>query len=99
MPALLKQLNKVYFWDVDSEKLDEVRSKKLIIERVLNFGNTHEIQLLIRHYGESEIIKTICNFNYIDRKTLNFLSLLFNIPKTRFKCYTENPLNDQPWNC
>ena len=97
MSALLEQLNKVYFWDIDPDNLDEIASKNLIIERVMNYGNLREIQLVKKHYGDKEIIETVCRFRYIDAKTLHFLSLFFNIPKNRFKCYSEKPLINQHW--
>ena len=97
MPALLEQLNKVYFWDTDFNKLEEYQSKRLIIERIMNYGNLHEIQLIKAFYGVEEIISTLCNLNYIDPKTLNFISLMFHIPKTKFKCYIRKQLTNQPW--
>jgi hypothetical protein len=97
MPTFLEQLNKAYFWDIDPYHLDEIKSKRLIIERIMNYGNLHEIRLIKKYYGEKEIKKTICNLNYIDPKTLNFCSLLFNIPKTKFKCYTRKQLTNQHW--
>jgi hypothetical protein len=98
MRALLEQLHKAYFWDVDITKIDEVKSKRLIIERVINYGNLHEITLIKEFYGIKEIKSTLCKLNYIDPKTLNFISLLFQIPKTKFKCYTRKQLTKQPWN-
>lgn len=97
MAALLEQLNKVYFWDTDFNNLDEHHSKRLIIERIMNFGNLHEIKLVKEFYGVDEIKRTLCNLNYIDPKTLNFLSLLFHIPKSKFKCYIRKQLTKQPW--
>lgn len=97
MAALLEQINKVYFWDTDFNHLDEYQSKRLIIERIMNFGNLHEIQLIKEFYGIKEIKKTLCNLNYMDPKTLNFVSLLFHIPKSKFKCYIRKQLSDQPW--
>lgn len=97
MPGLLKQLDKTYFWDIDPGQLDEFRSRKLIIERVMNFGNLREIKLILEHYGREEVKKTVCDLNYLDPKTLHFLSLLFNIPKKEFKCYTRNPSTDKHW--
>lgn len=97
MPTFLKQLNKTYFWDIDPGNLDEIKSSRLIIERVMNYGNLNEIQLIKNHYGEKEIKKTVCNLNYIDPKTLNFISILFNIPKNKFKCYTREQLMNQHW--
>ncbi len=97
MPGLLEQLNNAYFWDINPKNLDEAKSDRLIIERVINFGNLFEIRLLITHYGESLVKKRLCNLNYIDPKTLNFISLLFHIPKTKFKCYSRILLNNPPW--
>ena len=97
MSALLQEINKTYFWDIDSEKLDTEKSKRLIIERVFNLGNLREIQLIKNHYGTDVLTETLCNLNYIDPKTLNFISLLLNIPKTKFNCYTRKQLNNQHW--
>jgi len=97
MSGLLKKLNKTYFWDIDPGLLDENKSKRIIIERVMNYGNLREIKLILSHYGKEEVKKTVCNLNYIDPKTLNFLSLLFNIPKSEFKCYIRKQSTSQPW--
>lgn len=97
MAALLEKINKVYFWDTDFSKLDEIQSKRIIIERVINYGNLHEIEHIKSFYGIKEIISILCNLNYIDPKTLNFISLMFRIPKSRFKCYTRKQLTHQPW--
>ena len=98
MPALIEQLNKAYFWDVDITQIDEEKSKRIIIERVINYGNLREIKLIKEFYGIKEIRSTLCKLNYIDPKTLNFISLLFQVPKTKFKCYTKKQLTNQPWN-
>lgn len=64
----------------------------------MSYGTLQEIKLLKAFYGEDEVIKSLCNLNYIDSKTLNFFSLLFNIPKSDFKCYTRKQLKHQHWN-
>ena len=96
--TFLHNINNAYFWDIDIKTLDEVKSKRLIIERVVNLGNLDELKLLISHYGKKEVIKTICKLNYIDSKTLNFFSLVFNVPKNDFKCFTRKQLKVQHWN-
>lgn len=97
MHTLIEQLNPVYFWDTDFKQLDVWLSKRLIIERVINFGNLQEIKLVKEFYGLTEIQSTLCNLNYLDPKTLNFSSLYFHIPKTKFKCYTRKQLTNQHW--
>lgn len=98
MPELLEKLNKAYFWDTNFERLDEEKSKRLIIERVMNYGNLLEIQLVKSYYGIEAIKSVVCKLNYIDPKTLNFISLFFGISKTKFKCYTKKQSTPQHWN-
>lgn len=97
MEFSLNQLNKAYFWDVDFNKLEKYKSMRLVIERVINLGNLEDIRLIQKIYSEHEIRETLCKLNYLDPKTLNFASLLFNIPKTRFKCYTKKQSVQKPW--
>lgn len=98
MPKLIQHLNEACFWDVDITKLDEKKSKRLIIERIIQLGTLDEIKLMKEFYGVETVISTICQLNYIDPKTLNFLSLLFQTPKTKFKCYTRAQSMSQHWN-
>jgi len=92
MGQLLQQLNPVYFWDIDSGNMDEQRSKRLIIERVFSLGSLNEIDLITDFYGRGEIIKTLRTLAYLDPKTLNFISVIYGIPKSRFKCYKRRQL-------
>jgi hypothetical protein len=95
---LKNYLKSQYFWDVDISDNGSHISRRLIIERVFSFGTLTEIKLLIDHYGKKEVIEEICNLNYLDPKTLNFVSKLFNKPKKSFKCYTRMQLMAQHWN-
>ncbi len=96
MPTILKHLNKAYFWDVDFSQLDPEKSYRLIIERVMLYGNLKEIGSLNNYYGKAKIKSTLCTLNFIDPKNLNFFSLLFDTPKSQFKCYTRKQLISQP---
>ncbi len=98
MKNIIKQINPVYFWDVDITEMDDIKSKRLIIERICTLGNIKEIKLLINTYGKADMIKVLCNLNYIDNKTLEFFSLIFNVPKKKFKCYKNRQLKHLPWN-
>lgn len=92
-----KDLKSEYFWDVDISKLNAHISKRLIIERVFAMGTMKEIRLIIKFYGEKEVIDVLTRLNYIDPKTLNFISKFFNISYKAFKCYTRKQLNPQRW--
>jgi len=86
------------FWDINIDKLDINKSKRLIIERVITLGGAKEIKLIIRYYGVDVVSEILRNLNYIDPKTLNFISRLFDIPLKSFKCFTRKQLNHQHWN-
>ena len=46
MSDFVEQLNHNYFRDIDSTHLDETKSRRLIIERVMNYGNIDQIKLI-----------------------------------------------------
>jgi len=94
---LTSHLKPQYFWDVDFSKLDDQLSKRLIIERVFCLGNLSEINLLLDYYGKKEIVSVLCNLNYLDPKTFNFVSKIFHTSKKKFKCYTRKRLTPQSW--
>lgn len=92
------KIRKELFWDVDSNSLDEHKNRRLIIERIFSLGNLQEIKQAIDYYGKKNVINTLRNLNYIDPKTLNFLSVIFNISKSNFKCYIRKQSSTQHWN-
>jgi hypothetical protein len=87
MGILLENINPVYFWDVRRDQLNESVSRKLIIERVFSLGSLREMNLVHDYYGEETIIRTLTSLAYIDPKTLNYISIKYNVPKSHFKCY------------
>jgi len=92
-----KDLKPQYFWDVDIGQLDAGRSKRLIIERVFVMGTAKEIILCINYYGKRAVVDVLKGLNYLDPKTLNFVSKYFTISLQSFKCYTRKQLNQQHW--
>jgi hypothetical protein len=94
---ILRNLRPQYFWDVNVDNLDLNRSKKLIIERVFTMGTSKEIMMVKNYYGEEVVIEVLKSLNYIDPKTLNFVSKLFNVSLESFKCYSRKQLNQQHW--
>jgi hypothetical protein len=84
---LISKLNPQYFWDVDLSGLTEVSGSRLIIERVFLLGDMHEMNTVIHFYGEKKVVDVLTKLSYIDPKTFNFLTKLFNKPAEEFKCY------------
>jgi len=87
-PAIRSLFKRHYFWDVDISKLDPVKNQRLIIERILTFGSMKEINLLMEHYGKPAVINICRQISYLDPKTLNFISKLFELPEGEFRCHS-----------
>jgi hypothetical protein len=95
---IVTDLKPTYFWDVDIDKLDVKKSRRLIIERVFGFGTADEIMHISNFYGTKEVLSVLKKLNYIDPKTLNFIAKFFNESVETFKCYTRKQLKIQHWN-
>lgn len=83
----LTDLSSHLFWDVDIGNLDVNKSKKLIVQRVLDYGLIGDWQILLEIYGISEIGITAKSLRELDNKSVAFISLLSKIPKEQFLCF------------
>ena len=86
-----KNLLKPLFWDTDINKLDVLKYKQYTIERVLQFGRSEHLNWLLKNFSKNDVIETIRISNNIDRKTANFWSLLYKIPREEVRCF-QKPL-------
>lgn len=93
----IEQLGERLFWDIDLSTLDKKASKRLIIERVFSLGSIEDMKKTTACYGYETTVKVLKDLNYLDPKTLNFVSLIFKTPKSEFKCYTRRWSNLQHW--
>ena len=82
----LKQLDKNLFWDVKFEDLGIEKNADFIIERVLSFGDVKDYQLLRKMYDFKKIKKAAIKANYPNKKSVNFWSIIFDIPLNSFLC-------------
>lgn len=94
---IIKNINPVYFWDLDFEKLNPLDHKRIIIERVVSLGNLNELLQIEKFYGIPELVKVVKKINFLDAKTLNFIALVWGVPKTQFKCYHRKLLTTKHW--
>ena len=85
--SIISKLNPRYFWDVDLSVLDESSANRLIIERIFSLGDMDEMNRVIEFYGEKKVVEVLSNLTYIDPKTFNFVTKLFNKQRKEFRCY------------
>ena len=68
----IKKFSSHIFWDVDVNNLDIIRSKKLIVQRVLGYGLINDWKILLNLYGIAEIAETAVSLRDLDNKSVLF---------------------------
>lgn len=59
----INKIRRVLFWDTDFDTIDWNKNKKAVIKRVLERGNSTEINEIISFYGRNTISKEIKQMN------------------------------------
>lgn len=91
-------LSKTLFWDIDLNNFDNLRNKRLIIERVFTRGDLDDIKATIKFYGIETIKNEIIYAGFLDNKTLTWTSDFFKIPKSDFRCFIKKQSKPTHWN-
>ena len=92
--TFLKNLSQYLFWDYNTDMLDPNIDKKLILERVFTRGTENDEREVFNYYGKETIKNTVLDIKYIDKKTLNYLSIIFDTAKENFRCYKKSLLEN-----
>lgn len=90
-------LSKHLFWDIDPNLLEWERSKKTIIERVIERGSLEEWVCIVKIYTLEGIVNTAKTFRTMSPIDLNFIATISNTPKEEFRCYNTRLLTGQHW--
>lgn len=91
-------INNNLFWDIDINDLNLDKHVRFIIERVLTKGDLNDWFEMKKIYGLNRIKQEVIQIRYLDKKTLNLLSLFFHIPKEDFRCYKIKQYPPEFWN-
>lgn len=87
------RLPAILFWDIDPSKLDYEAKARFVIGRVVMYGTLADWKATLDHYGPERVRDEMLQERYLDKKTLNYLSFYFDVPKTEFRCYTLQQYN------
>jgi hypothetical protein len=93
---ILTKLSKYLFWDCDTDTLDPNIDRNLILERVFSRGTENDEKEVFSYYGKNVIKESVLTVKYFDKKTLNYLSIIFNVSKEDFRCYKKT-LSESPY--
>ena len=94
--TVLSRLSKYLFWDCNREMLDPKADRNLILERVFTRGTENDEKEIFNYYGKDLVRNAVLDIKYLDKKTLNYLSIILNIPKEKFGCYKQS-LSENPF--
>jgi hypothetical protein len=89
---ILARLSKYLFWDCDTDTLDPNIDRNLILERVFSRGTENDEKEVFGYYGKNIIKEAVLTVKHFDKKTLNYLSIIFNVSKEDFRCYKKTLL-------
>jgi hypothetical protein len=86
------------FWDVEIENITWEKHQELIVKRVLEIGFLQDWIIIKEIFGIKEIGNIATKLRSLNPVSLNFISVLSNIPIESFRCYTEMQSNPTLWN-
>ncbi len=94
----INDFSQYLFWDVDLNGFDLNKYQSFFIQRVLEYGKMKDWQLIKKLYGMEAIKNAALNARSLDAVTLSFVSTIFKIDKTQFRCYKHRQLFQNLWN-
>jgi len=93
---ILKELSPHLFWNIDVSKLDVKKNKKIIIERIIEYGLDNDEIILWKLYNYFTIKKVAINMDALPYLRIKYYSFLLNTGENKFKCYRNK---SYLWNC
>jgi len=87
----LLELTKGLLWNFDVDKMDYIRDKRQIIERILDAGLENDEIIMWRLYSYKEIKKIALKMENLHKDAVTYLSLVLNVKEKRFRCYGKKP--------
>ncbi len=97
LPLVVSDFSENLFWDVDPATLDVDRHLAYIVARVVQHGTLKDWQALCRLKPLSVIVEVARTIRTLDPKSLAFLSVIADLPRERFRCYTPKHLMPKHW--
>jgi hypothetical protein len=94
----LSALSGHLFWDTPLEHIDGETHRAFIVERVMGYGRMKDWEIIKAWYGKSGLRAIVTQLRELDDFSLAFLSLVLDLKKEDFRCYTETWFQQTFWN-
>lgn len=85
------KLNPHLLWEYEvSDNFDYDKMKNIVVQRVIQLGKKEDFYAIFNLYGGiDKVVEIIKNINFLSKKDMNFVSVIFNIKLEDLKCYTK----------
>ena len=83
----IKKLSPVLFWDIDKSQADMDKYPSFLVQRVLEYGNWNDWQLLLSYYGKDQIVEICKRLRSLDSICLSYICAISNTKKEEYRCY------------
>ena len=84
---ILLQFSPHIFWNCDVTKLDIRKNRKIIVERIIEYGTESDEKLMWKIYDYNTIKNIAINDVNLGKDRLLYMSVIFGTKETKFKCY------------
>lgn len=91
------KLNPQLFWDTGTSQIDWEKNANAIIVRVVERGYLTDWNEIKRYYGHKKIKEAVISARNLSKKTLHFMSSLYEVPLSDFRCYKSNLFPELHW--
>lgn len=89
LPTRIPKRFQVYFWDVDTARLNPSKKPYFVVQRLLNKGNDEAVRWLFKTFPVETIKKTFSIMRDFDAKTGVFWANFLQLPKADVACLQE----------
>lgn len=92
------KVNPVLLWEYNLADFDFQRMRNVVVQRVIERGWPADWWAILNLYGENGVKEAIKVIPYLNDVDMNFVSVAFNIPIEKMKCYERKQSRPQHWN-
>ena len=92
----LGSLSPTLLWEYDHSDFDWWKSRKIVVQRILERGWLKDFYAAFNIYGGIEGFREIVKeVPYLSPRDIDFVCIAFNLKKEELRCYTRKLLRDQ----
>lgn len=92
------RIRKSLFWEYDFERIDWIRMKNLVVQRVIERGRIDDYYAILNLYGLDGVIEEIKKIPYMNAKDQAFVCSVFQINREDLQCCIKKQSANQHWN-